>query len=204
MSIIENDCMHLKILFTLNFCLILINPSQAQDSKKYREEKAKVLQFFQDSILCNQRYFPKNSQSDTIFIRNYLSNHELFVQLKSNLLNPDYVPKDLQPPNTIRFSEKELAYIFNKTQLDTVREALGFIFNENIKVIDHNPKPIEISKPVFLRNYTLCFISFKNVNRKREIFGPVYNLLLVNRNDKWGIANNSIDLMANYIDDDDL
>ncbi|GEM_PF-3568726 len=196
--------MHLKILFTLNFCLILINPSQAQDSKKYREEKAKVLQFFQDSILCNQRYFPKNSQSDTIFIRNYLSNHELFVQLKSNLLNPDYVPKDLQPPNTIRFSEKELAYIFNKTQLDTVREALGFIFNENIKVIDHNPKPIEISKPVFLRNYTLCFISFKNVNRKREIFGPVYNLLLVNRNDKWGIANNSIDLMANYIDDDDL
>ena len=128
----------------------------------------------------------------------------MFVQLKSNLLNPDYVPKDLQPPNTIRFSEKELAYIFNKTQLDTVREALGFIFNENIKVIDHNPKPIEISKPVFLRNYTLCFISFKNVNRKREIFGPVYNLLLVNRNDKWGIANNSIDLMANYIDDDDL
>lgn len=196
--------MHLKILFTLNFCLILINPSQAQDSKKYREEKAKVFQFFQDSILSNQRFFPKNSQSDTIFIRNYLSNHELFVQLKSNLLNPDYVPKDLQPPNTIRFSEKELAYIFNKTQLDTVREALGFIFNENIKVIDHNPKPIEISKPVFLRNYTLCFISFKNVNRKREIFGPVYNLLLVNRNDKWGIANNSIDLMANYIDDDDL
>ena len=204
MSIIENDCMHLKILITLNLFLLLLNPLQAQDSKKYREEKAKVLQFFQDSILCNQRYFPKNSQSDTIFIRNYLSNHELFVQLKSNLLNPDYVPKDLQPPNTIRFSEKELAYIFNKTQLDTVREALGFIFNENIKVIDHNPKPIEISKPVFLRNYTLCFISFKNVNRKREIFGPVYNLLLVNRNDKWGIANNSIDLMANYIDDDDL
>lgn len=196
--------MHLKILITLNLFLLLLNPLQAQDSKKYREEKAKVLQFFQDSILCNQRYFPKNSQSDTIFIRNYLSNHELFVQLKSNLLNPDYVPKDLQPPNTIRFSEKELAYIFNKTQLDTVREALGFIFNENIKVIDHNPKPIEISKPVFLRNYTLCFISFKNVNRKREIFGPVYNLLLVNRNDKWGIANNSIDLMANYIDDDDL
>jgi hypothetical protein len=196
--------MYLKILITLNLFLLLLNPLQAQDSKKYREEKAKVLQFFQDSILCNQRYFPKNSQSDTIFIRNYLSNHELFVQLKSNLLNPDYVPKDLQPPNTIRFSEKELAYIFNKTQLDTVREALGFIFNENIKVIDHNPKPIEISKPVFLRNYTLCFISFKNVNRKREIFGPVYNLLLVNRNDKWGIANNSIDLMANYIDDDDL
>ena len=196
--------MYLKILITLNLFLLLLNPLQAQDSKKYREEKAKVLQFFQDSILCNQRYFPKNSQSDTIFIRNYLSNHELFVQLKSNLLNPDYVPKDLQPPNTIRFSEKELAYIFNKTQLDTVREALGFLFNENIKVIDHNPKPIEISKPVFLRNYTLCFISFKNVNRKREIFGPVYNLLLVNRNDKWGIANNSIDLMANYIDDDDL
>lgn len=196
--------MHLKILFTLNLFLLLLNPIQAQDSKKYREEKAKVLQFFQDSILCNQRYFPKNSQSDTIFIRNYLSNHELFVQLKSNLLNPDYVPKDLQPPNTIRFSEKELAYIFNKTQLDTVREALGFLFKENIKVIDHNPKPIEISKPVFLRNYTLCFISFKNVNRKREFFGPVYNLLLVNRNGKWGIANNSIDLMANYIDDDDL
>ena len=196
--------MYLKILITLNLFLLLLNPLQAQDSKMYKEEKAKVLQFFQDSILCNQRYFPKNSQSDTIFIRNYLSNHELFVQLKSNLLNPDYVPKDLQPPNTIRFSEKELAYIFNKTQLDTVREALGFIFNENIKVIDHNPKPIEISKPVFLRNYTLCFISFKNVNRKREIFGPVYNLLLVNRNDKWGIANNSIDLMANYIDDDDL
>ncbi len=196
--------MYLKILITLNLFLLLLNPLQAQDSKMYKEEKAKVLQFFQDSILCNQRYFPKNSQSYTIFIRNYLSNHELFVQLKSNLLNPDYVPKDLQPPNTIRFSEKELAYIFNKTQLDTVREALGFIFNENIKVIDHNPKPIEISKPVFLRNYTLCFISFKNVNRKREIFGPVYNLLLVNRNGKWGIANNSIDLMANYIDDDDL
>jgi hypothetical protein len=196
--------MYLKILITLNLFLLLLNPLQAQDSKKYREEKAKVLQFFQDSILCNQRYFPKNSQSDTIFIRNYLSNHELFVQLKSNLLNPDYVPKDLQPPNTIRFSEKELAYIFNKTQLDTLREALGFLFKENIKVIDHNPKPIEISKPVFLRNYTLCFISFKNVNRKREIFGPVYNLLLVNRNGKWGIANNSIDLMANYIDDDDL
>jgi len=196
--------MYLKILITLNLFLLLLNPLQAQDSKMYKEEKAKVLQFFQDSILCNQRYFPKNSQSDTIFIRNYLSNHELFVQLKSNLLNPDYVPKDLQPPNTIRFSEKELAYIFNKTQLDTLREALGFLFNENIKVIDHNPKPIEISKPVFLRNYTLCFISFKNVNRKREIFGPVYNLLLVNRNGKWGIANNSIDLMANYIDDDDL
>lgn len=196
--------MYLKILITLNLFLLLLNPLQAQDSKMYKEEKAKVLQFFQDSILCNQRYFPKNSQSDTIFIRNYLSNHELFVQLKSNLLNPDYVPKDLQPPNTIRFSEKELAYIFNKTQLDTLREALGFLFKENIKVIDHNPKPIEISKPVFLRNYTLCFISFKNVNRKREIFGPVYNLLLVNRNGKWGIANNSIDLMANYIDDDDL
>jgi hypothetical protein len=126
--------MYLKILITLNLFLLLLNPLQAQDSKKYREEKAKVLQFFQDSILCNQRYFPKNSQSDTIFIRNYLSNHELFVQLKSNLLNPDYVPKDLQPPNTIRFSEKELAYIFNKTQLDTVREALGFIFNENMTI----------------------------------------------------------------------
>lgn len=196
--------MHLKILFTLNLFLLLLNPIQAQDSKKYREEKAKVLQFFQDSILSNQRYFPKNSQSDTIFIRNYLSNHELFVQLKSNLLNPEYIPKDLQPPNTIKFSEKELAYILNKTQLDTVREALGFLFNENSKVIGHNPKSIEISKPVFLRNYTMCFISFKNVNRKREIFGPVYNLLLVNRNGKWGIANNSIDLMANYIDDDDL
>ncbi|MBT9485066.1 hypothetical protein [Sediminibacterium sp.] len=204
MSVIEKGCMHLKILFTLNLFLLLLNPIQAQDSKKYREEKAKVLQFFQDSILSNQRYFPKNSQSDTIFIRNYLSNHELFVQLKSNLLNPEYIPKDLQPPNTIKFSEKELAYILNKTQLDTVREALGFLFNENSKVIGHNPKSIEISKPVFLRNYTMCFISFKNVNRKREIFGPVYNLLLVNRNGKWGIANNSIDLMANYIDDDDL
>jgi hypothetical protein len=85
--------MYLKILITLNLFLLLLNPLQAQDSKKYREEKAKVLQFFQDSILCNQRYFPKNSQSDTIFIRNYLSNHELFVQLKSNLLNPELCPK---------------------------------------------------------------------------------------------------------------
>lgn len=196
--------MHLKILITLNLFLLLLNPIQAQDSKIYKKEKVKVLQFFQDSILCNQRYFPKNSQSDTIFIRNYLSNHELFVQLKSNLLNPDYVLKDLQPPNTIRFSEKELTYIFEKTQLDTVREPLGFLFTGNRMTVANTPKSIEISKPVFLRNYTLCFISFKNINRKREIFGPVYNLLLVNRNGKWGIANNSIDLMANYIDDDDL
>ncbi len=196
--------MHLKILFTLNFCLILINPSQAQDSKKYREEKAKVFQFFQDSILSNQRFFPKNSQSDTIFIRNYLSNHELFVQLKSNLLNPEFVPKDIQPPNTIQFSEKELAYIFDNTQLDTLRETLGFLFTGKRKTVANTPKSIQISKPVFLRNFTLCFISFKNLNRRREIFGPVYNLLLVNRNGKWGIANNSIDLMANYIDDDDL
>lgn len=191
----------LSILLT-QFSL-LFGAVHAQDSK-YLEEKKKVLQFFQDSIITNQRFFPLNGQSDTIFIRNFLSNNGLFVQLKANLLNPEYRPRDLQPPNLLQFTQPELKFIFDKTQLDTAKEEFGFSFQGNIKVVAKHPKSIEISKPVFLRNFSLCFISFKNINRKREIFGPVYNLLLVKREGKWGIASNTIDLMDNYIDDDDM
>jgi hypothetical protein len=196
--------MQFKLLILFPIFLLFLNPCVAQNVKRYKEEKAKVFQFFQDSILTNQRYFPRYSQLDTIFIRNYLSNDQLFVQLKANLLNPDYKPKDLPPPNQLQFSQKELTSIFNKTQLDTTKESIDFLFSSKVKLNTNSPNSIEISKPVFLRNYTLCLLSFKNLNRKREIFGPVYNLLLVNRNGKWGIANNSIDLMSNYIDDDDL
>ncbi len=195
--------MRIKFLLILSTSLLLLNLCSAQNAKKYREEKVKVLEFFQDSILNNQRYFPRNRHTDTIFIRNYLSNYGLFVQLKANLLNPYYEPIDLQPPNQLRFNQKELTYIYNKTQLDTTREPLGIFWEGNRTVIANEPKSLELSKPVFLRNYTLCFLSFKNLNRKPEIFGPVYNLILIKRKGKWGIANNSIDLMANYIDDDD-
>lgn len=196
--------MKFKILSILLIQLsFFIGFTQAQDSR-YLEEKTKVFQFFQDSIFTNQRYFPYNGQSDTIFIRNFLSNHGLFVQLKANLLNPEFRPKDLQPPNLIQFTQPELKFIFDKTQLDNTKEELGFSFQGNINVVTKHPKSIEISKPVFLRNFSLCFISFKNINRKREIFGPVYNLLLVKREGKWAIASNTIDLMDNYIDDDDF
>jgi len=190
------------IVFLIN--IFSIENGFGQNKIKYKKEKQKVLLFFQDSILTNTRYFPTCNQFDTIPIRNYLSNFQLFVQLKANLLNPDFLLRDLHPPNTILFKESELNYIYKKTQLDTTREEIGFSFSGKIKLVNNNSKSVNISKPVFLRNYKLCFLSFKNINRPREIFGPVYNLLLVNRNGKWGIANNSIDLMSNYIDDDDL
>ncbi|MDO8995480.1 MAG: hypothetical protein Q7U77_02530 [Sediminibacterium sp.] len=195
------------LVFLVNIFLIKNGFGQreffGQRELRYNEEKQKVLLYFQDSILTNTRYFPTNNQFDTVPIRNYLSNFQLFVQLKSNLLNPDFVLRDLHPPNTIFFNKSELNYIYKKTQLDTTREEIGFNFSGKINLVNNNSKSVNISKPVFLRNYKLCFLSFKNINRPREIFGPVYNLLLVNRNGKWGIANNSIDLMANYIDDDD-
>ena len=167
--------------------LFFLNPIQAQDSRKYREEKTKVLQFFQDSILTNSNYFIF-SKGNTIRIRNYLSNSNLFLGVSLYSLNSAYENATIHSV----FSENELNTILSKMTKDTLREKIGFKFNNYIQMVSGD-SCLKISKPIFEKNFNYCFLSYGWFNSdKTSIDGST--ILLYKKNGKWTVVRKVGDL----------
>jgi len=181
--------MKFKILSILFIQLSLfIGFTQAQDSR-YLEEKIKVLQFFQDSILTDPRNFIIK-KSDTILIRKFLWNTNLFKGVSLYSLNSAYENANEHSV----FSEQELNSIFSRMTKDTLREKIGYTFKNSIQLVSGD-NCIKISKPIFEKAFTYCFLSYGWFNSDNtSIDGST--ILLHKRNGKWTLIRKVGDIKS--------
>jgi hypothetical protein len=175
------------LLAIILFNAILLNSINGQSGKLYQKEKVKIFQFFQDSILSDSRYF-NFSNNETIRIRNFLSNSNLFLGVSLYSLNSAYENATIHSV----FSEKELNTILSKMTKDTLREKIGFKFNNYVELVGGD-SCLKISKPIFEKNFNYCFLSYGWFNSsKTSIDGST--ILLYKKNGKWTVVRKVGDL----------
>ncbi len=145
-------------VFTFSFFCIICN---AQNSRRYEKETISFL----NSVRVNEHIL----SLDTIQILNYLSNSGLYKYLV--LYGKNWAKGYL--------SEKDKNY-FLKLRLDTSKFFLpkNCIINANLVSYNKNQNYIQMAKPIFLRNYTICIFSYGSLNE--EGFQQTYLFKKVN------------------------
>lgn len=182
----------MKFLIKIIFFYILpqsffLSSIYGQNERKYKKEKIKIFRLFQDSILSDSRYF-NFSNNETIRIRNFLSNSNLFLGVSLYSLNSAYENATLHSV----FNENELNTILSKMTKDTLREEIGFKFNNYIQLVSGD-SCLKISKPIFEKNFKYCFLSYGWFNSdKTSIDGST--ILLYKKNGKWTVVRKVGDL----------
>lgn len=179
-----------KILIIITiFNCVLVSSILGQNQRKYKQEKFKVFQFFQDSMIVNPKYF-NFSKKENIHIRNFLSNSNLFMGVSLYSLNSAYENANEHSV----FSEQELKSILFRMTKDTVSEKIGITFKSNIQLVSGD-SCIKISKPIFEKNFTYCFLSYGWFNSdKTSIDGST--ILLHKRNGKWTLIRKVGDIKS--------
>lgn len=179
-----------RIIFSIILSTsIFFNSINGQSGKLYQKEKVEIFQFFQDSILSDARFF-KFSNKDTIRIRNFLSNRNLFKGVSLYSLNSAYENANEHSV----FSEQELKSILSRMSKDTLREKIGYTFKNSIQLVSGD-NCIKISKPIFEKAFTYCFLSYGWFNSDNtSIDGST--ILLHKRNGKWTLIRKVGDIKS--------
>ncbi len=179
-----------RIIFSIILSTsIFFNSINGQSGKLYQKEKVEIFQFFQDSILSDTLFF-KFKKSDTIRIRKFLSNRNLFKGVSLYSLNSAYENANEHSV----FSEQELNSIFSRMTKDTLREKIGYTFKNSIQLVSGD-SCIKISKPIFEKAFTYCFLSYGWFNSDNtSIDGST--ILLHKRNGKWTLIRKVGDIKS--------
>lgn len=137
----------------ISLCLILPFDSNGQGGKKYKKETEKVLTYLVSDILYNSKYYTVK-KNDTIYINNRLSNKNLFkgVPLYDFYLTTSHSAES-------KLSDKEMKYVLYQMTKDTLETNMSFNFHDIPFKIENSTRSLNISKPIFIRNYMFCFIS---------------------------------------------
>jgi hypothetical protein len=127
----------------LLFLITLSVPLFSQKNQKYPVEATHFLKFVRDSIFTN---------TDTLFTQKYLNNKGLF--LGAVLIGQD----DL--------SKQEIDFIADKMKSDSSMFPIDSSMLKRSYFVDngYSKKNINLSKPIFFRNYTRCIFSYQYVS----------------------------------------
>lgn len=172
----------MKKIIILFFIFFSSSYSFAQDGKVYRKETKLFLSFVRENILGNSDSAYSSEwlcilNKDTLYTHNYLYNKHLFPGISSVM------------PNIVYgwFTSSEKKKIVEKVFNDTAKFFFKANFINRIMIINESKNDISkliinkficLSKPIFLRNYTLCVFSY-------AIGGGSFTILCLKENGKW-------------------